>query len=126
MRKFKVTINNKVYEVEVEEIKDSAVQQTPKPVEKATAAAPQVATKPVSRPTITEGDSEGKVLAPLPGTISLEVKEGDSVNTGDVLFILEAMKMENEITAPVTGTIKSILVAEGASIDTGDLLAIIE
>lgn len=124
MKKFRVRINDQTYEVEVEEIKDAVEKKeaprteakVEKPVEKA-------APKPAAAP----GDVTGeKVVAPLPGTISLEVSEGDSVSEGDVLFVLEAMKMENEITAPVSGTVKSIFVSEGASVDTGDLLAVIE
>ncbi|MDI3548231.1 MAG: glutaconyl-CoA/methylmalonyl-CoA decarboxylase subunit gamma [Halanaerobiales bacterium] len=124
MKKFRVRINDQTYEVEVEEIKDAVVKkETPRTETKVEKPVEKAAPKPAAAP----GDVTGeKVVAPLPGTISLEVSEGDSVSEGDVLFVLEAMKMENEITAPVSGTVKSIFVSEGASVDTGDLLAVIE
>ena len=67
-----------------------------------------------------------KVLSPMPGTVlSVKVKPGDAVAAGDVLMILEAMKMENEIVAPVAGTVKQIPVAKGQSVDTDTLLAVL-
>jgi biotin carboxyl carrier protein len=120
LKKYRVKVNDKLFEVEVEEISSTtSVEKPEKKVEKE--VQPEVKTKPV--PKNVEGE---KVTAPLPGTISIEVNEGAQVNKGDVIFILEAMKMENEITAPTTGTVKAIYVAEGASVDTGELLAVIE
>lgn len=115
MKKFKVRVNNKVFEVEVEEMTSAAVVE--EKVEK------QEVKVETSAATNVSGE---QVLAPLPGTItSIQVKVGDQVEEGDVLFIMEAMKMENEIPSPVSGTIKAIHVAQNAAVDTGELLATI-
>ena len=112
MKKYRVKVNDKLFEVEVEEISSAAVKEVKEEVKVETVAAENV--------------SGEQVLAPLPGTItSIEVKVGDRVEEGDVLFIMEAMKMENEIPSPVSGTIKAIHVAQNASVDTGELLATI-
>lgn len=117
MKKYKVKVNNKLYEVEVEEL-TGAVKTEEKDVKM---------DEEVKIQTAPAGDLSGeKVLAPLPGTISsIEAKKGDQVDEGDVLFILEAMKMENEITAPVSGIVKEIYIRAGATVDTEELLAII-
>ncbi len=119
MKKYRVKVNDKLFEVEVEEMSSSNTVETKQ--EKPEKAAPPKTTT-IKTSDIVDGE---KVLAPLPGTISLEVSEGDHVNKGDVIFILEAMKMENEITAPATGTVKAIYITQGASVDTGELLAVI-
>ncbi|SRR5690606_23085695 len=112
MKKYRVKVNDKLFEVEVEEISSAAVKEVKEEVKVETVAAENV--------------SGEQVRAPLPGTItSIEVKVGDRVEEGDVLFIMEAMKMENEIPSPVSGTIKAIHVAQNASVDTGELLATI-
>ena len=112
MKKDRVKVNDKLFEVEVEEISSAAVKEVKEEVKVETVAAENV--------------SGEQVRAPLPGTItSIEVKVGDRVEEGDVLFIMEAMKMENEIPSPVSGTIKAIHVAQNASVDTGELLATI-
>lgn len=119
MKKFKVTINNKSYEVEVEEMGAASVSTTAPAEEK-------VKKTTVEKPQAVPGDVEGEeILAPLPGTISLQVAEGDTVSEGDTIFILEAMKMENEIAATASGTVKAIYVSDGDSVDTGDVLAVI-
>ena len=112
MKKYRVKVNDKLFEVEVEEISSAAVKEVKEEVRVETVAAENV--------------SGEQVRAPLPGTItSIEVKVGDRVEEGDVLFIMEAMKMENEIPSPVSGTIKAIHVAQNASVDTGEVLATI-
>lgn len=112
MKKYRIKVNDKLFEVEVEEISSAAVKEVKEEVKVETVAAENV--------------SGEQVRAPLPGTItSIEVKVGDRVEEGDVLFIMEAMKMENEIPSPVSGTIKAIHVAQNASVDTGELLATI-
>ncbi len=71
--------------------------------------------------------AEEKINAPMPGTVlSIKKKAGDSVNAGEVVLILEAMKMENEILAPRKGVVKEIGVSEGQNVKQGSLLYVIE
>ena len=122
MRKFVVNVNGKSYEVEVEEVGGApsvAPVQTAAPVAVSAPAAAPAAPAPVA----SAPAGATKVEAPMPGTIlRIDVKAGDSVNEGDVLCILEAMKMENEIVAPASGTVASINVNQGQSVNSGDLL----
>ena len=118
MRKFNITVNGKTYEVVVEETgvssspaaAPSAPVQTPSP-EPAKAESPA----PVSVP------AEGTTIsAPMPGTIlKVNVEKGAAVKKGDVLLVLEAMKMENDIQSPVDGTVVAVQTSKGASVDTG-------
>jgi biotin carboxyl carrier protein len=133
MRKFLIRVNGNQYEVEVDEIRDGSVVQTvpvaaPAPAPK---AAPAAAPAPAPAPAKSEAPAASKtapagaekVTAPMPGTIlRIMVTQGATVKKGDVLCILEAMKMENEIVAPKDGTIASINVQPGASVNAGDLL----
>ena len=109
-----VDVNGSIYQVELaEEIKTT---KTPKLVR--SQPAPTVVTKPQPIAGLS------KVEAPLPGTIfKLKVKEGDTVKKGQVIIILEAMKMENNILAEIDGVISKLNVVEGASVLQGDLLA---
>lgn len=122
MRKFLVNVNGNSYEVELEEIKEEAglstrSQETGKSVE----AAPK---KEAQSPAAI-GEKEA-VKSPMPGNIwKILAQEGQEVKAGDLLLILEAMKMENEILAPKDGVLTSILVNEGDSVNTGDDLVII-
>lgn len=123
-----INVNGNSYEVEVEEIKDG-VAQTITPAPKAAPApkatpAPKAAPAPKATPAPKAAPGGGgNVTAPMPGNIfKVQVKPGDAVKKGDVLIILEAMKMENEIFAPQDGTIASVEVAEGASVNSGDVL----
>jgi len=87
-------------------------------------ATPQAAPAPAPQPS-TNG-SKKAITSPLPGSVfTLKCKVGDSVKEGDIVIILEAMKMETEINSPYTGTVDSILVAEGANVQTGDELILI-
>jgi len=116
MRKFQVTVNGNRYEVEVEELVGGA-SAAPTPV----VSAPQPVAKAAKKSSGAVGAT--KVSAPMPGVIlDVKVKEGDQVKEGDVVAILEAMKMENEIVASATGTIASVNVSKGASVETGDLI----
>lgn len=117
MKKYKVNVNGTVYEVELEDISGSAVAPAAAPVAAPAAAAP-VAAAPAG------GE---QVVAPMPGNIlAVNVKDGDSVKKGQVLMILEAMKMENEIMCPCDGKVASVSVAKGASVESGALLCVIQ
>jgi len=109
MKKYKVRVNGTLYEIELEELTGSA------PAEAAPAAAPP-------EPAGTE-----KVSSPMPGTIlSINVAAGDRVKKGQILMILEAMKMENEIMCPRDGSIVSVNTSKGAAVETGTLLCTIQ
>ncbi len=122
---FQLTVNGKTYEVGVEKAKSSGAV----PVASVPAAAPAPAAAPV--PTATPapvaapapvGDGNA-VPSPMPGNVfKVECTVGQSVNAGDVLLVLEAMKMEIEVSAPSAGTVKSIAVSVGAAVNTGDIL----
>lgn len=129
LKKYKISVDGKSYEVEVEDVAsgaslnvrtapDSAPAAAPVPE---TAAAPQAAAvKPVSAP----ADIAGEILrAPMPGTIlSVAASAGQAVKRGDILLVLEAMKMENEIVAHIDGTISGIYVQKGSTVNAGDTL----
>lgn len=118
MRKFIVNVNGVSYEVEVEEISGvAAPKAAPAPVQ---AAAPAPA--PAKAPAAVSG-SGAPINAPMPGNIlDVKVKAGDTVKAGDVLLILEAMKMENEIMAPADGTVGSVAVTPGQTVQSGQQL----
>lgn len=129
--KYKVTLNGKTYEVEVEKGKaillDEYEALAPAPAAAAApasapAAAP-VAAAPAAHVNLAAGET---VAAPMPGNIlRIDVNQGDVVKSGQVLVILEAMKMENEIVAPKDGTVAQIVTSKGAVVDTGSPLVII-
>ncbi|HPG91786.1 MAG TPA: biotin/lipoyl-binding protein [Clostridia bacterium] len=118
--KYKVTLNGKTYEVEVEKTQAMLLDeyQAVVPVVSAPDLAPQAVTTSVSSaPTVLGGKT---VNSPLPGSIiNIKVSTGQIVTKGTVLMIIEAMKMENEITAPHDGKIGQILVGKGAQVSTG-------
>lgn len=132
MRKFIINVNGKSYDVEVEEVKDGVVSTPSMPSVQAAApasapkasapvAAPKAAAAPVSVPA-----GATSIPAPMPGTIlSIKVQAGDTVKKGQVLCILEAMKMENEIMSGIDGVISSVAVNTGDSVNTGQLLLVI-
>ena len=110
---YNVTINDKVYEVEVEKGVANLVKTT------AVVAAPAAAPAPAAAGTT-------PVNSPMPGTIlDVKVAVGQAVKEGDLVCILEAMKMENEIYAPCSGSVAQVLVSKGASVDTGTPLVTI-
>ena len=121
MSKYRITVDGKTYEMDVELIgaNGAAVQPAVKAEAKPVVSTP-VAAPAASKPAAV---SSGSVIAPMPGTILKVLKaEGDAVKAGDVVLVLEAMKMENEITAPADGTIASLNLAAGNTVAGGDLL----
>lgn len=124
MKNYQITVNGVVYQVSVEEL-TGASPVAPTPVAApAPVVAPAVTPAPVSAPKPAAAPAGGSaVKAPMPGTINkINVKAGDSVKRGDVLCILEAMKMENDICAPEDGTVVSVAVAQGATVATDEVL----
>ena len=131
--KYKVTLNGRTYEVEVEAGKAMLLDEyeaivptaAPAPVAAAPAAAPAPLAAPAAAPAPAVAPVAGEaVTAPMPGNIlKVNVTEGQAVKEGDVLVVLEAMKMENDIVAPEDGTIASINVANGDAVESGAVLA---
>jgi biotin carboxyl carrier protein len=128
--KYIVTINNKNYEVEVEQGQATIVGTTEvatglvRPVAPVKPLSPQVVQPQAVTLTSVAGET---IKSPMPGAIiAINVSEGDTVKNGDVLFILEAMKMENEITADQDGIVAKIMVTKGALVATNDVLAVIQ
>lgn len=133
LRKFRVTVNNEIYEVLVEEILENNPQVTtstpqPKPEMPAPPTPPSTSGPSTGKAAPAPAKGEGEsVVSPLPGVIlSINVKVGDQVTAGQTVIILEAMKMENEIPAPITGTVTSILVSKGQTVNTNDVLLTIK
>ena len=127
-KKFNVTVNGTTYEVEVEEVK--AAGGAPKAAAAPKAApAPAPAPKaaaPAAAPKVAAGAGEHSIDAPMPGkVVKLVANEGAAVKAGDVLLILEAMKMQNEITADADGTVKKFNVAAGQSVKAHESLVIL-
>ena len=108
MKNYRITVNGNTYDVQVEELGASQAPVAP--------AAPQA-----SAPAAT-GEGE-KVTAPMPGNIlDIKVNVGDSVAANQVVVVLEAMKMENDIVTPVAGTVTAINVTKGQAVNSGDVL----
>ncbi|HOX31670.1 MAG TPA: biotin/lipoyl-binding protein [Spirochaetales bacterium] len=124
MKKYRISVNGQTYDVAVEELGAGA----PAPQARVPAAAPQAAApaSPAAAPAPAAGPAVAGALtikSPMPGTVmSFKVIQGQAVKRGDVVLILEAMKMENEIVAPQDGTVASIRVPQGAAVNTGDPL----
>lgn len=115
IKHYNVTVNGTVYEVELEELTGSAPVSAP--------AAPAAAPAPAASAAPAAGE---QICAPMPGNIlAVNVAAGDMVKKGQVLMVLEAMKMENEIMAPQDGKVTSVAVAKGAAVESGALLCTI-
>lgn len=131
--KYKVTLNKRVYEVEVEQGEAMLVDEydAVAPVPVAAPVAAPVATAPVAAAPAPAAApaavAAGEVVkSPMPGNIlKIQVTQGQQVKEGDVLIILEAMKMENEIVAPKAGSVAQIIVTKGQVVETGAPLAVI-
>ena len=129
--RYKVTLNGRTYEVEVEEgraiLESEYEAYAPAPA--APAAAPAAAAAHAATPApapATEIAAGERVNAPMPGNIlKVEVNKGDKVKAGQILVILEAMKMENEIVAPKAGTVAQVVVKVGEKVDTGATLVVL-
>jgi biotin carboxyl carrier protein len=139
MKKFRVEVDGEEYIVNIEEISSEGKSQSSSKVEsspqvqkkaapvkpKKTETAPKQKTESEMAPPPEVG--EGDVLAPMPGSIlEINVKKGEKVEKGDTLIILEAMKMENEISASQAGTVKEVKVRVGDSVDAEDILLVME
>ncbi len=130
--KYKVTLNGKTYEVEVEQGKAvlldeyEALAPAPAAAEPVPAAAPAAAA-PTPAPAAPVNLAAGETIsAPMPGNIlRIDVKQGDTVKAGQILVILEAMKMENEIVASKDGTVAQVVTSKGAVVETGTPLVVI-
>ena len=112
MKKYRVTVNGTVYEIELEELTGAAPVSAPAAAPAPAAAAPA---------------GGEQVTSPMPGTIlAVNVAAGDTVKRGQVLMILEAMKMENEIMCPCDGKVISVNTSKGATVESGTLLCVIQ
>ena len=126
-KKYIVTVNGTSYEVVVEDADPNATYtKAPEPAQEAPKAAPVAAHAAAPAPAPAAAGNGEKVTSPLPGTVlKVLAKQGAAVKSGDVLCIIEAMKMENEIMAPCDGTVSAVSVSEGASVNAGDPLFVI-
>ena len=130
--KYKVTLNNRVYEVEVEEgtamlVDEYELAAPAAPAPAAAPAAPAAAAPAAPAAAPAAGLAAGEVVkSPMPGNVlKINVTQGQQVKEGDVLLILEAMKMENEVVSTKTGTVAQIVTSKGAVVETGSPLVVI-
>lgn len=124
VRRFRITVNGKVYEVQAEELTTEEAASAPATKSSPAPAKPVPAKASVpAKPAASDGTA---IDAPLPGLVlDVKVVEGQAVEAGQVLVILEAMKMENEIVAPEAGNIAAVRVAKGDSVSAGDVLVVL-
>ncbi len=130
MKTYKVTVNGTAYEITLEAVDKASVNTAPAAAPApapAAAPAPVAAPAPAAAPVAQAVSAEGTTIpSPMPGAIlSVAVSVGQAVKSGDVLMVLEAMKMENDIVAPCDGTVKSINAPKGSTVNTDDVLAVI-
>ena len=118
MKQYKVNVNGTLYEITLEVVEGAQIAAAPAPT--------PVAAAPAAAPAAPVAEGGQTICAPMPGNIlAVNVKAGDAVKKGDVLMILEAMKMENEIMAPADGTVLSVNTTSGSSVDTGAVLCVL-
>lgn len=132
MKKYVIRVNGKAYDVEVEEVNGVGISRPPTSASAVQAGknepeiSPVGAAEPLPGPE-TPSVSSRRITSPMAGTIaSIRVKAGDAVSQGDVLLVLEAMKMENDIMAATDGIIKTVDVAAGKIVNAGELLITLE
>ncbi len=127
VRKFRIRVNGVEYDVEAEEVSaERSTEELPR-VSRIPQTPSSVASEPLRPAPMIRHNGEIIIEAPLPGAVlDVKVQEGQSVDVGQVLIILEAMKMENEVTAPAAGNIKSLRVNKGSSVEANEVLVIIE
>ena len=122
--KYVVTLNGKNYEVEVNETEAVVTNVSDAVYAPAPVAAPAPAAAPAAPQAVSASGTQ--IVAPMPGSIvNINVSAGQAVKAGDVLIVLEAMKMENDITAPCDGVVKQIVTSKGATVNTDDVLLVI-
>lgn len=124
MKKFLIIkVNGNCYEVEVEEVRGASAPFAARPSVPVAASVPAPAPAPSSAPVAAGPAGSASITAPMPGTVlKVDVKLGDVVKKGQVLMILEAMKMENEIVSPADGKIVALNVEKGKAVTAGDVL----
>ena len=123
MKKYNIKVNGTTYEVEVEEVngETTSIPETVEATQEPQIKVQQAPTVQVKKTVVGE-----KIECPIPGVVlKVNINSGDSIKKGQVMFILEAMKMENEIMAPRDAIIVEVNVVKGASVNTGDVLAVI-
>lgn len=122
MKSYTITVNGVAYDVTVEENTGAVSAPAAAPVTRVPAAAPKAA--PAAAPKASGAEGAVKITAPMPGKIlGIKVNPGQAVTKGQVVVVLEAMKMENEIVAPQDGTVAGINVTVGSSVEAGDVIA---
>ena len=125
--KYVVTINGKQYDVEVEKVSGGYKPMSMGAKASSTPAAPKAAPAPAAPKAAPVSAGDNTVTSPMPGTIlGVKVKEGDAVKAGQLVVILEAMKMENEIVAPADGVVASVAVKEGDTVETDATLVVLK
>ncbi len=132
MKNYRITVNGNTYDVSVEEVNGAFSPDSPAPAAMpapapVAAAAPVPAAAAPAPKTQTSGAKGGiSIKSPMPGNIfDIKVSVGDKVSVNQVVIVLEAMKMENEIMAPRDATVSQVAVAQGASVDTGSPLVVL-
>lgn len=126
MSKYRIKLDGKVYEMEIEAAGEGSVSAAPAAVTAAAPAAPAASAPAASSAPVSAAAGEGAIVSPMPGTVvKLLVNEGDEVKAGQPLLILEAMKMENEITSDRDGKITKVAVAGGQAVAKDEVLVVI-